>query len=107
MPDALSDLEVLALAALLRLGPEAYGVTIREDIRKRAGRSVSVGSLYKALQRLEDRGLVRSQVGEPTAERGGRARKHVAITAAGRRELEWAVTAFHRMIEGLGVGGAT
>lgn len=101
MTEALSDLEVLALAALERLGPHAYGVSIRGDIRKRTGRSVSVGSLYRAIQRLEARGLVSTQVGEPTAVRGGRAKKHVAITPEGRSSLAAAVKAFERMIEGL------
>ena len=53
MSAPLSDLEVLALAAVLRLGPEAYGVSIRDEIADRTGREVSVGSLYKALARLE------------------------------------------------------
>jgi DNA-binding PadR family transcriptional regulator len=103
MPDPLSDLEVLALAALARLGPDAYGVSIREHIRERAGRAVSLGSLYKALQRLEDRDLAESSVGEPTPERGGRAKKHVAITAQGRVALADAVASFRRMTEGLGL----
>ncbi len=104
MPEALSDLEVLALAAVERLGPEAYGVRVREDIRERTGRSVSVGSLYRAIQRLEDRGLVESRVGEPTAVRGGRAKKHVATTSEGRAALSEAVESFRRMIEGLDLG---
>jgi len=104
MTEALSDLEVLALAAMARLGPRAYGVTIREDILERTGRSVSVGSLYRAIQRLEHRDLVETRVGEPTSVRGGRAKKYVAITAEGRVELEAAVQSFQRMIEGLDLG---
>jgi PadR family transcriptional regulator PadR len=100
--DSLSDLEVLALAALVRLGPRAYGVTIREDIRERTGRSVSVGSLYRAVQRLEERGLVDTSVGEPTSVRGGRAKKYVRITPQGHAELRVAVASFRRMIEGIG-----
>lgn len=101
MPEALSDLEVLALAAVLRLGKEAYGVSIREEIRERTGRSVSTGSLYKAIRRLELRGFVTTEVGEPTAMRGGRAKKYVHIEAAGRRALEDAVRALGRMVDGL------
>lgn len=101
MTAPLSDLEVLALAALLRLGPEAYGVAIKDDIAERTGRSVSIGSLYKALQRLEDRGLVTPYVGEPTAVRGGRAKKHFQVEPAGRDALEESVSALHRMVEGL------
>lgn len=104
MSDVLSELEVLALAALMRLGSEAYGVTVRDDILKRTGRSVSIGSLYKALQRLEDRGLATSEVGDPTPERGGRARKLIHVTAEGREALAASVASFHRMIEGLGIG---
>ncbi len=101
MIEALSDLEILALAALQRLGRDAYGVSIKEDILERTGRSASIGSLYRAIGRLEERGLVETRVGEPTAVRGGRAKKHVAITAEGRRELAAAVASFQRMIEGL------
>lgn len=101
MPQTLSDLEVLALAALARLGPEAYGVTIRDDIEARTGRSVSVGSLYKALHRLEEQGLVSSSVGQPTSVRGGRAKKHIAIEPSGRRALATSIEAYQRMFEGL------
>lgn len=101
MSQSLSELEVLALAALARLGPDAYGVSIREDIETRTGRSVSVGSLYKALHRLEEQGLVASSVGEPTAIRGGRAKKHIAIEPAGRRALTSSIEAYQRMFEGL------
>jgi DNA-binding PadR family transcriptional regulator len=100
--DALSELEVLALAALVRLGPEAYGVTIRDDIEERTGRSVSVGSLYKALHRLEERRMVTTSVGEPTAVRGGRAKKHIHVEPAGRRALEASIRAWARMFDGLG-----
>ncbi len=103
MPDVLSELEVLALAALLRLGDDAYGVAIRDDILERTGRSVSIGSLYKALQRLEDRGLAESEIGEPTAERGGRARKLLRITALGQAALRDSVASFRRMMDGLGL----
>ena len=102
MPQVPSDLEVLALAALARLGPEAYGVAIREDIEQRTGRSVSIGSLYKALHRLEEQGLVSSSIGEPTAARGGRAKKHIALEPAGRRALASSVAAYQRMFDGIG-----
>ena len=103
MDDILSDLEVLALAAVMQLGEGAYGVSVRDEILERTGRSVSVGSLYKALQRLEERELIESRVGEPTSERGGRAKKHLRIRPAGRAALEASVATFHRMIEGLGM----
>lgn len=100
MPETLSDLEMLALSALLHLGPEAYGVSIRHAILERTGRSVSIGSLYKAIHRLEKRGLVRTEVGEPTAVRGGRARKHVLMEEAGRRALRDSMRALSQMLDG-------
>ena len=103
MPETLSELEFLALAAVMRLGADGYGVAIGEDIEERTGRSVSIGSLYKALQRLEDRDLVESFVGEPTGERGGRAKKHLRITAEGRDALRESLRSLHRMTEGLGL----
>lgn len=103
MKEALSDLEVLILSAVLRLGPDAYGVSIREAILERTGRSVSIGSLYKAIHRLEKRGLVKTVVGEPTAVRGGRARKHVMMEEAGRRALQDSVRALSRMLDGLAI----
>jgi PadR family transcriptional regulator PadR len=107
MTDSLSDLETLALAALARLGPDAYGVSIREEIEERTGRAVSVGSLYKALHRLETRGLVKTTVGEPTSVRGGRAKKHVRIEPAGRAALRASIASYRRMFEGLGMDPKT
>jgi len=104
MPDALSDIEVLALAAVMQLGDDAYGISIREEIRLRTGRSVSIGSLYKAIHRLEKRGCVSTSVGDPTAVRGGRAKKLVSIEPAGRTALEESVRALGQMLDGLGVG---
>jgi DNA-binding PadR family transcriptional regulator len=75
------------LFALVRLGPEAYGATIRREIEQRTGRELSISATYVTLERLETKGYVRSRVGEPTAERGGRRRKHFVLTAAGRKEL--------------------
>lgn len=103
MTHPLSDLEVLALASLMRLGPDAYGVSIKEDIADRAGRDVSIGSLYKALARLEGRRYVTATIGEPTSVRGGRAKKHFQVTAGGREALESSLQALSRMVDGLGL----
>jgi len=103
MSSALSDLEMLALAAVLRLDDEAYGVSIREEIKRCTGRSVSVGSLYKALHRLEERGMVSTRDGEPTAVRGGRSKKLVRIEASGRAALEASVAGYQRMFDGLDI----
>jgi len=103
MKETLSDLEVLILSAVLRLGPDAYGVSIREAILERTGRSVSIGSLYKAIHRLERRGLVSTVAGEPRAVRGGRARKYVRTEEAGRRALRDSVQALSQMLDGLAI----
>lgn len=101
MSNALSEVEVLSLAALAHLGPEAYGVSIREEIEHRTGRSLSVGSLYKALHRLEKRGLVSTRVGKPTAVRGGRAKKHIRLEPAGQAALSASIRSINNMVDGL------
>lgn len=97
----LGEFEVLVLAALVRLGPQAYGVTIRGEIEGRAGRYVSIGALYSTLSRLEAKGLVSSKIGEPTQERGGRAKRHYRVEPQGRFLLEQSLTAFRRMAQGI------
>jgi DNA-binding PadR family transcriptional regulator len=101
MGDYLGEFEQLILLALLRLGDEAYGVTIRETLRQRAGRDVSFGAIYSTLRRLEGKGLVRSLLGDPEPVRGGRAKKFIAVTARGRAAVLDAQRAFGRMADGL------
>jgi PadR family transcriptional regulator PadR len=79
----LGGFELLVLLALIKLGDEAYGVTIAQEIEQSSGRSVVVGSLYLTLKRLEQKKLVASRRGEPTAERGGRAKTYFRVTAKG------------------------
>ena len=79
----LTDFEIMILLAIMRIGDDAYGVTVAREIEKTAGRSVQLPAVYVALDRLEKQGLVRSWLGEATAQRGGRAKKHFAITRAG------------------------
>jgi DNA-binding PadR family transcriptional regulator len=79
----LTDFEIMILLAILRAGDDAYGVTIAREIETTAGRSVQLPAVYVALDRLEKQGLVRSWVGEATPQRGGRAKKHFALTKAG------------------------
>jgi DNA-binding PadR family transcriptional regulator len=83
----LGELEQVVLLALLRLGGTAHGASIRAEILDRTGRSITPGAIYPTLDRLEARGLLRSRLGEPTPERGGRARRHFTVTAAGLREV--------------------
>jgi PadR family transcriptional regulator PadR len=99
--DYLGEFEHLLLLALLRLGEDAYGVTIRETLRERTGRDVSFGAIYSTIRRLETKGLVRSSVGDPTPVRGGRAKKLLTVTARGRVAVRDAQRAFGRMAEGL------
>ena len=80
--------ELLVLLALIRLADEAYGVPISEAIEESSGRDVAIGSVYITLERLERKGLVTSRLGEPTAERGGRAKTYFRITAKGLREAK-------------------
>src|SRR5947207_6903248 len=86
----LGGFELLVLLALIRLGEDAYGVPISEAIEESSGKEVALGSVYITLDRLEAKGLVSSRLGEPTAERGGRAKTYFKITAKGLREVRQA-----------------
>ena len=97
----LGEFEQLTLLAILRLGDDAYGVTIRAELAARAERPVSPGALYTALQRLEAKGVVTSRMGDPTPQRGGRAKRHVAVTALGMRALRRSLLAYERLLDGL------
>lgn len=99
--DTPGELEELVLLAVLRLGDEAYGARIRELLRERAGRSLSVSAIYTTLMRLEEKGLVASELGEPTARRGGRAKRFFRLTGAGVRAVREARHVRERMWEGL------
>ena len=97
----LGEFEQLILLAILRLGDDAYGVTIRAELAARAERPVSPGALYTALQRLEAKGVITSRMGDPTPQRGGRAKRHVAVTAPGMRALRRSLQAYQRLLDGL------
>lgn len=101
MTPALGEFEQLVLIAIVRLEEEAYGATIRREIEGRTGRRLSISAVYTTLDRLEQKGVVRSWVGEPTAERGGRRRKFFALQAAGARALRAAYRAYTEMAAGL------
>ena len=102
-PDAptLGDLEELVLLAVLRLGADAYGAALRRELKARAGRVVSVSTIYVTLVRLEEKGLVRSELGAPTAVRGGKAKRVFALTPVGAEALEASRNVRTRMWEGL------
>lgn len=96
----LGEFEIVVLAALIRLGDEAYGVSIGREIEARSGRATSVGALYTTLSRLEKKGYVFARMGEATPERGGRAKRYFAITAEGEAQLERSVAMLGAMLQG-------
>ena len=82
----LNTLELMIILALIHLGDDGYGVSIAQEIERRTSREVLLGSVYAALERLEKKGIVSSELGEATPERGGRAKMYFQVTAKGIRE---------------------
>jgi PadR family transcriptional regulator, regulatory protein PadR len=101
MAEHLGEFEQIVLLAVLRLGDDAYGVPIRREIEKQAGRKTTVGALYSTLDRLEAKGLVGSWFADPTAERGGRSRRYFRVEPAGVEALTRARQMFDRMWKGV------
>jgi DNA-binding PadR family transcriptional regulator len=99
--DYLGEFEHMIVLALLRLGDDAYGVTVRQEIEARTKREVSIGAVYATLDRLEGKGLVKSRRGDPTPERGGRSKRFFNVTAKGMAAVNRAQRALHSMTEGL------
>lgn len=97
----LGEFEQIVLLAILRLGDDAYGVAIRDEIHCRTGRNTAPGALYTTLDRLEQKGLVASRLGEPTPERGGRAKRYYSVSAAGTAAIERAQRSYQSLLEGL------
>jgi PadR family transcriptional regulator PadR len=97
----LGEFEQIVLLAVLRLRDEAYGVPIRHEIERRTGRSLTVGALYRTLDRLETKGYVTSRFGDPTPERGGRARRYFTVRPLGIRTLRASRDALAAMWDGL------
>jgi PadR family transcriptional regulator PadR len=100
----LAEVEQLVLLAVLRLDQEAYAVSIRELIAKDAGVTLSRGSIYVTLDRLEEKGLVRSWFSEPRSEPGGKARRLFRIQPAGVSALRSTRKAFDRLAAGTALG---
>ena len=100
---ALGDFEQLVLLGVLRLELEdgAYGAAIRQEIHARSGRDVSINAVYTTLDRLEGKGFLKSWVGDPTPQRGGRRRKFYALKPSGVAALRQAYRAFTAMADGL------
>ncbi len=97
----LGDLEELILLAVLRLGEEAHGGSIRDELRELSGRSVSISTVYVTLMRLEEKGYARSWKGEPTSERGGKAKRHYEVSPEGVYVLEAVRDVRDRMWQGV------
>jgi PadR family transcriptional regulator, regulatory protein PadR len=83
----LGEFELMILLAVISLGEGAYGVPISREIRKHRGREVAIGSVYAALERLETKGLIESAMGDPTPERGGKAKRYFQVTREGLRQV--------------------
>ena len=100
--EPLGEFEQVVLLAILRLGDEAYAVAVRDEILACTGRDVSRGSIYITLDRLETKGYLRSRLGDPTPERGGRAKRYYALrprAVEALRETRRALVALWRGLE--------
>ncbi len=95
----------MLLLAVLRLGEQAYGVPIRRELLTRAKKDVAIGAIYTGLERLERKGFVESWLGEPTAARGGRAKRYYRLTARGLKILNETQRAIQGLMVGLSLAG--
>ncbi len=100
-PPLLGEFEQIVLLAVLRLGEGAYGAAITETIEHDAGRDVSVSAVHTTLDRLEQKGLVRSRMGDPTPQRGGKRKRHFEVKPAGVRALRASYRSIRRLARGL------
>jgi PadR family transcriptional regulator PadR len=101
---ALGEFEQIVLLAIIRLGEDVYGAPIVEEIRHRTGRHVAPAAVHITVRRLESRGLVTSWLGDPTPERGGKARRYVKVTRAGLESLRAGRKVIDQMWQGLDPG---
>ncbi len=97
----IGEFEQVVLLSLLRLGNGTWGAAVRRDIQERIGRELPVSVVYVTLQRMEKKGFVKSYVGEPTKERGGRRRRHYLIDTLGEQALGRSYRALRKMAEGM------
>ena len=93
----LGEFEYVLITAAAGLGESAYGAAIREEIEKVAGRSCSIGALYTTIERLEKKGMLKTWMGEATAQRGGRAKRMVRVTPRGVK----AASSFYSAVRGV------
>ncbi len=107
MNESLGEFEQIVLLAILRLGEDAYGASIRAEIEKCTGREPTPGAMYTTLDRLEQKAMLTSRMGEPTAERGGRAKRFFKVTKTGTAAVIRAQRSYQNLLEGLKLlGGA-
>jgi PadR family transcriptional regulator, regulatory protein PadR len=105
--DSLGEFEQIVLLAILRLGDNAYGVTIGAEITACTRREPTPGALYTTLDRLEDKGLVTSRLGDPTPQRGGRAKRYFALNSKGVVAITRAQQSYRRLLKGCELPGLT
>lgn len=102
---ALGEFEQVVLLAILRLGENAYGVTVGAEIAACTGRKPTPGALYTTLDRLEDKGLISSLFGDPTPQRGGRAKRYFKVNAKGLAAIARAQLSYRRLLHGCEIPG--
>jgi DNA-binding PadR family transcriptional regulator len=100
---SLAEFELRVLLTVLRCGRESYAVAVHQDLERRSGRRASVGAVYITLDRLERKGLLESRLGDPTPERGGRAKRYYRLTRPGRAAVRDECRLMQRLWQGLGV----
>jgi PadR family transcriptional regulator, regulatory protein PadR len=101
-PPYAGEFELIILLAILRLGDDAYGVTIGDELARETSRDVTMGAIYKTLGRLEDKGYVSAHLGDPTPQRGGRRKKIYRVEAAGTAVVRRSWADLRRLTRGLG-----
>jgi PadR family transcriptional regulator PadR len=101
--ESLGHFELLVLLALIRQGNDAYGVPIAREIERSTSKPVILASVYNTLERLEEKGLIRSALGQPTPERGGRRKRYFSMTTAGLREVRAAKKTLTLLWQGIPV----
>jgi DNA-binding PadR family transcriptional regulator len=97
----LGEFELLVMLTVIRLGEGAYGVPISREIEQQTRREVAFGTVYATLERLQEKGFVRSNLGESTPERGGRAKRYFRVTATGLRTVQETRQILIRLWQGL------
>jgi PadR family transcriptional regulator, regulatory protein PadR len=106
-PIAIGELELAVLLSVARRGDDAYGASVRRDVSARSGYDYSVGAMYTTLQRLEDKGFLRSGTGAPSAIRGGRSKRWYRLTASGAQILQRARGLRNALWSGVNLGPRT